>query len=82
MEYNERIEERAQQSYPQLALLKQIRGVATLIAPTFLLTLDEQAPVDDLSRGPGASTFLRATIIATANVACAGWNLTSVRRRV
>jgi transposase len=39
-EYNERIEELAQQSYPQTALLKQVKGVGTLIAATFLLTLE------------------------------------------
>ena len=40
-EYNERIEELAQESYPQVALLKQIKGVGTLIALTFLLTLED-----------------------------------------
>ena len=40
-EYNERIEKRAQDSYPQVALLKQIKGVGTLIALTFLLTLED-----------------------------------------
>ena len=40
-EYNERIEVLAQQSYPQVALLKQIKGVGTLIALTFLLTLED-----------------------------------------
>jgi len=40
-ECNERIEGRAQQSYPQVALLKQIKGVGTLIALTFLLTLED-----------------------------------------
>src|SRR5664279_3374359 len=39
-EYNERIEALAQHSYPQVELLKQIKGVDTLIALTFLLTLD------------------------------------------
>jgi transposase len=39
--YNERIETLAQQSYPQVALLKQIKGVGTLIALTFLLTLED-----------------------------------------
>ena len=34
VEYNQRIEALAQQSYPQLALLKQIKGVGTLIALT------------------------------------------------
>jgi transposase len=38
---SERIENLAQQSYPQVALLKQIKGVGTLIALTFLLTLED-----------------------------------------
>jgi transposase len=40
-EYNEKIEGLAQASYPQVALLKQIKGVGTLIALTFLLTLED-----------------------------------------
>ena len=40
-EYNQRIEALAQQSYPQVALLKQIKGVGTLIALTFWLTLED-----------------------------------------
>jgi len=40
-EYNEGIEELAEQSYPQVALLKQVKGVGTLIALTFLLTLED-----------------------------------------
>jgi len=40
-EYNQRIESLAQQSYPQVELLKQIKGVGTLIALTFLLTLED-----------------------------------------
>src|SRR5579863_4307820 len=40
-ECNERIEELAQASYPQVALLKQIKGVGTLIGLTFLLTLED-----------------------------------------
>src|ERR1700688_3884993 len=43
-ECNERIEELAQTSYPQVALLKQIKGVGTLIATfmlTFMLTLED-----------------------------------------
>jgi transposase len=40
-ECNERIEQLAEQSYPQVALLKQIKGVGTLIALTFLLTLED-----------------------------------------
>ena len=41
VEYNDRIEALAQQSYPQVELLKQIKGVGTLIALTFLLTLED-----------------------------------------
>jgi transposase len=40
-EYNEGIEALAQASYPQVALLKQIKGVGTLIALTYLLTLED-----------------------------------------
>jgi transposase len=40
-QYNERIEALAQASYPQTALLKQVKGVGTLIALTFLLTLED-----------------------------------------
>src|ERR1700686_1671537 len=41
VEYNERLENLAQQSYPQVALLKQVKGVGTLIALTYLLTLED-----------------------------------------
>jgi len=40
-EYNRRIEQMAQQSYPEASLLKQVKGVGTLIALTFLLTLGD-----------------------------------------
>ena len=40
-EYNQRIEKLAQESYPQTALLKQVKGVGTLIALTFILTLED-----------------------------------------
>jgi transposase len=40
-EYNDRIEALAQTSYPQVELLKQIKGVGTLIALTYLLTLED-----------------------------------------
>jgi transposase len=40
-ESNERIERLAEESYPQVALLKQVKGVGTLIALTFLLTLED-----------------------------------------
>ena len=42
-EYNERIEKLAQESYPQVARLKQVKGVGTLIALTYLLTLEDRA---------------------------------------
>src|ERR1700751_2596642 len=41
VEYTDRIEALAQASYPQVELLKQIKGVGTLIALTFLLTLED-----------------------------------------
>jgi len=41
LEYNEQIEKLAQASYPQTALLKQIKGVGTLIAVTYMLTLED-----------------------------------------
>jgi transposase len=41
VEYNDRIETLAQTTYPQVELLKQIKGVGTLIALTFLLTLED-----------------------------------------
>ena len=40
-EYNQQIEQIAKQSYPQTALLKQVKGVGTLIALTYLLTLED-----------------------------------------
>ena len=40
-EYNRQIEAVAQQRYPQTALLKQIKGVGTLIALTYMLTLED-----------------------------------------
>src|SRR5262249_36406134 len=38
---NQRIERLVQESYPEAALLKQVKGVGTLIALTFLLTLED-----------------------------------------
>jgi len=40
-EYNQQIESMAQQRYPQTALLKQVKGVGTLIALTYMLTLED-----------------------------------------
>jgi transposase len=40
-QYNERIAALAEHSYPEVARLTQVKGVGTLIALTFLLTLDD-----------------------------------------
>src|SRR6266496_1215884 len=40
-EYNQQIEKIARESYPQVARLEQVKGVGTLIALTFLLTLED-----------------------------------------
>ena len=40
-EYNERIEGMAKESYPKVALLKQVKGVGTLIALTYMLPLED-----------------------------------------
>jgi transposase len=40
-EYNQRIESIAQENYPPTALLKQVKGVGTLIALTYMLTLED-----------------------------------------
>jgi len=39
--YNERIEQIARNEYPETELLKQIKGVGTLIALTFVLTVGD-----------------------------------------
>jgi transposase len=40
-EYDERMEKIAKESYPQVALLKQVKGVGTQIALTYVLTLED-----------------------------------------
>jgi transposase len=40
-EYDARIEKIAQESYPHVALLKQVKGVGTQIALTYVLTLED-----------------------------------------
>lgn len=40
-EYDARMEKIAAESYPQVALLKQVKGVGTQIALTYVLTLDD-----------------------------------------
>ena len=48
-EYDRRIEQIAKEVYPQVALLKQVKGVGTLIALTYVLTLDD--PTDFAAAG-------------------------------
>src|SRR5271156_4594490 len=40
-EYNQQIEKIAKESYPQVARLEQVKGVGTLIALTYMLTLED-----------------------------------------
>src|SRR6202162_2063378 len=40
-EYSERIEQIAKESYPEVGRLKQVKGVGTLIALTYVLTLED-----------------------------------------
>jgi len=40
-EYNERLQQIAQESYPEVARLEQVKGVGTLIALTYVLTLED-----------------------------------------
>src|SRR5271154_1879776 len=40
-EYDDRIEQISKEVYPQVAVLKQVKGVGQLIALTFVLTLDD-----------------------------------------
>jgi transposase len=41
-EYDRRIEQIAKEVYPEVGLLKQVKGMGTLIALTFVLTLDDR----------------------------------------
>ncbi len=40
-EYNDRVQQIAQESYPGVAQLEQVKGVGTLIALTYMLTLED-----------------------------------------
>ena len=40
-EYDGQIEQLAEEKYPEVALLKQVKGIGTLIALTYILTLDD-----------------------------------------
>src|ERR1700733_6002269 len=44
-EYNRRIEQIAKEVHPEVARLKQVKGVGTLIALTYVLTLDDPPPL-------------------------------------
>jgi transposase len=69
-EYNDRIEALAAQSYPQVALLKQIKGVGTLIALTFLRTLGRPAPLpQEPRRGLLSGTTARTQELGPARAA-------------
>jgi transposase len=41
LEYDKRIEQIAKEAYPETALLKQVKGVGTQIALTYILTIDD-----------------------------------------
>jgi transposase len=41
LDYNERIEQMARDGYPEVARLRQVKGVGTLIALTYVLTLED-----------------------------------------
>jgi transposase len=57
-EYDRRIEQIAKEVYPQVALLQQVKGVGTLTALTFILTLDDPHRFDR-SRDVGCFLGLR-----------------------
>src|ERR1700751_5064266 len=40
-EYDRRIEKMAKQTYPETALLKQVKGVGDIIATTYVLTIED-----------------------------------------
>jgi transposase len=40
-EYDDQIEKLGEEKYPEVALLKQVKGVGTLIALTYILTLED-----------------------------------------
>jgi transposase len=40
-EYDRRVEKMAKLTYPETALLKQVKGVGDLIAPTYVLTIED-----------------------------------------
>jgi transposase len=67
-QYNEGIEKLAKESYPQVALLKQVKGVGTLIGLTFLLTLEDPYRFRK-SRDVGCYLGLQPGLASVANPA-------------
>jgi len=57
--YNERIEQIARQDYPETKLLQQVSGVGTLIALTFVLTVEDAGRRFERSRDVGCYVGLR-----------------------
>ena len=50
-EYDERMEKIAQEVYPEVSLLKQVKGVGTQIALTYVLTIEDPYRFREESRG-------------------------------
>ena len=50
-EYDQRIEQIAKEVYPEVALLKQVKGVGTQIALTYVLTIEDPHRFREESRG-------------------------------
>ena len=57
-EYDQQIEQIGKERYPEIELLKQVHGVGTLTALTYVLTVDDPASV---SAKPGCRRLLRIT---------------------
>lgn len=51
-EYDAQIEKLAEESYPDVTLLKQVKGVGTLIALTYILTLEVESKTE--RKGPSS----------------------------
>jgi len=59
-EYDRRIEKMAQQTYPETALLKQVKGVGDIIATAYMLTIEDphRFPLSDsTSRNSGSNAW-------------------------
>jgi transposase len=57
-EYNQQIEKIAKESYPQVARLEQVKGVGTLIALTYMLTLEDPQRYDRTKAGGVAASLV------------------------